>query len=379
MASPAEIAQTAPATLPADFSEWDSAGPPSTLPASSSAFKADSDAPAPVSKAQVRAKAAPVAEPKTNAPANGSKTASAPAPKTPAQPKQPRVAPAQAAAKPRKNPALMPAAAYADSNAFYQMEALQNGMRSDNKNRNITVSVIASASVLLLVMLAPLIYPKIMSRVSIENQSVSAHPMAETPDANLKKPHAATAMTAVAAKDAQQDTTDTEEADTPQVQSEMMNNQLAAPTRIPQDIKRAPEKEASPAAGFATADLDGLGANNAGAVGAVFSAHDRPNVKAETPWVVNISAGVAGGLVVTKSAPVYPDIAKTARVSGTVVLGATISKTGSIQGLHVISGPVMLRQSALDAVRTWRYKPYRLNNEPVDVETTVDVVFSLGK
>jgi protein TonB len=60
------------------------------------------------------------------------------------------------------------------------------------------------------------------------------------------------------------------------------------------------------------------------------------------------------------------------------VLQATISKTGLIENLRVISGPAMLQQAALDAVKTWRYRPYLLNNEPVEVETTVNVIFTLG-
>jgi protein TonB len=79
-----------------------------------------------------------------------------------------------------------------------------------------------------------------------------------------------------------------------------------------------------------------------------------------------------------KTIPLYPPIAKAARVSGTVVLQATISKTGTIENLRVISGPQMLQQSALDAVKSWRYRPYLLNGEPVEVETTVNVVFTLG-
>jgi protein TonB len=61
-----------------------------------------------------------------------------------------------------------------------------------------------------------------------------------------------------------------------------------------------------------------------------------------------------------------------------VVLQATISKTGTITNLHVVSGPPMLQSGALEAVRGWRYKPYLLNGEPVEVETTVNVVFNLG-
>ena len=101
-------------------------------------------------------------------------------------------------------------------------------------------------------------------------------------------------------------------------------------------------------------------------------------MKAAAPKKVNISAGVAVGMLLQKTQPVYPPIAKAARVSGTVVLQATISKTGTIENLRVVSGPAMLQQAAMDAVKTWRYRPYLLNNEPVEVETTVNVIFTLG-
>jgi protein TonB len=84
------------------------------------------------------------------------------------------------------------------------------------------------------------------------------------------------------------------------------------------------------------------------------------------------------GFLLNKTTPTYPPIAKAARVQGTVVLQATISKQGTIEDLRVISGPAMLQQAALDAVRQWRYRPYLLNNEPVEVETTVNVIFTLG-
>jgi protein TonB len=87
---------------------------------------------------------------------------------------------------------------------------------------------------------------------------------------------------------------------------------------------------------------------------------------------------VAAGMLLQKTIPVYPPIAKAARVSGTVVLQAVISKSGTIENLKVISGPAMLQGAAQDAVRSWRYRPYLLNGEPVEVETTVNVVFTLG-
>jgi protein TonB len=122
--------------------------------------------------------------------------------------------------------------------------------------------------------------------------------------------------------------------------------------------------------------MDGIGGG--GATGNVFSVQNGPRVKVAAPTKMSISAGVAGGLLIQKSSPVYPQIAREARVSGTVVIQATISKTGSIENLRAVSGPTMLRQPALDAVKTWRYKPYMLDGEPVDVETTVSVNFTLG-
>jgi periplasmic protein TonB len=94
---------------------------------------------------------------------------------------------------------------------------------------------------------------------------------------------------------------------------------------------------------------------------------------------VPISTGVAEGMAISRPSPIYPAIAKAAGIQGTVVLQATISKTGTIEGLRVLDGPPMLRRAALDAVQQWRYRPYLLNGEPVEVETTINVIFSLGR
>jgi protein TonB len=96
------------------------------------------------------------------------------------------------------------------------------------------------------------------------------------------------------------------------------------------------------------------------------------------PATVSISGGVIEGYILHRTPPTYPAIARTVGVSGTVVLAATISKAGVIENLRVLSGHPMLRQSAIDAVKTWRYRPYLLNNQPVEVETTINVIFTLG-
>jgi protein TonB len=157
----------------------------------------------------------------------------------------------------------------------------------------------------------------------------------------------------------------------------MMNNQLTAPTRIPHNIQMVTEREPA-AASFGVAGMEGMGGSSNGVMGSMFGNGNAPRVAAAPPKKVNISAGVMAGQVIQQIKPVYPPIAKAARISGTVILQATISRSGTIENLKVVSGPAMLQQAALDAVRQWRYRPYLLNNEPVEVDTTVNVIFTLG-
>lgn len=91
-----------------------------------------------------------------------------------------------------------------------------------------------------------------------------------------------------------------------------------------------------------------------------------------------VSSGVMAGMLLAPIQPVYPPIAKAAGVSGSVIVEAIISKSGTIESLHVVSGPEMLREAAINAIRAARYRPFRLNGEPIDVETTITVNFRLG-
>ena len=100
--------------------------------------------------------------------------------------------------------------------------------------------------------------------------------------------------------------------------------------------------------------------------------------KVAAPQRIRVSAGVTAGNLIRRVEPVYPPLAKTARIQGQVILHAVISKSGSIENLQVMSGHPMLVQSALDAVRQWKYKPYILNGEPVEVDTTVTVNYNLS-
>ena len=84
------------------------------------------------------------------------------------------------------------------------------------------------------------------------------------------------------------------------------------------------------------------------------------------------------GSLILRIQPAYPALARQARIQGTVVLRAIVSKDGAIENLTVISGHAMLVAAAIDAVRQWRYRPYLLGNDPVEVETEITVNFTLA-
>jgi TonB family protein len=93
----------------------------------------------------------------------------------------------------------------------------------------------------------------------------------------------------------------------------------------------------------------------------------------------SVPAGVMAQRLLNKVTPKYPPEAKKARIQGKVVLQAIVGKDGKIEQLHVMSGPKELQQSALDAVRQWIYTPFLLNGAPVEVETTINVIYTLAK
>jgi TonB family protein len=103
-----------------------------------------------------------------------------------------------------------------------------------------------------------------------------------------------------------------------------------------------------------------------------------PAVLAAPDGPIRVSADTASGMILSKIDPEYPEIAKAAHVQGTVILHAIISKTGTVERLDVISGNGMLVNAARDAVSRWTYKPYLLNGQPMEVETSITVNFSLA-
>ena len=92
---------------------------------------------------------------------------------------------------------------------------------------------------------------------------------------------------------------------------------------------------------------------------------------------VSVSQGVSQGLLYKKVAPSYPQNALRMHIEGTVELLATISKEGNIAQIKVLTGDPQLARAASDAVKQWKYKPYLLNGEPLEIQTQVTVNFKL--
>lgn len=213
------------------------------------------------------------------------------------------------------------------------------------------VTLLLDAAILIVLILVPLIYPEALPRMTLAFL-MTAPPPPPTP------PPAPRVIVRTAA-----------------ASSDMVDGRIAAPRLIPNTIVVPSAREPEAIANLATMDMGSGASNNPGDA---FHGQSAVRVVRPAPSApVRISSGVAASIALRKDLPVYPAIAKAAGVEGTVVLAATISKSGSVENLRVLSGAAMLQQAALDAVKNWRYRPYLLNGDPVEVETTVNVVFHL--
>jgi protein TonB len=169
---------------------------------------------------------------------------------------------------------------------------------------------------------------------------------------------------------------------------------LMAPKVVPKEIAVIKEDEMPPPSsgvgvvGGVSGGVAGgtFGGVLGGIIGSVPSAAPPPPPppppvakKVETPQRIRVGGNVQSAMIIRKTSPVYPQLAKSARVQGVVHLAAVIAKDGTIQELHSLGGPALLIQAAMDAVKTWVYRPTMLNGEPVQVETTIDVNFTLNQ
>ena len=409
MASPKEITPLLPETLPEDFSEWDSEGSPTAKPDSPLEWKAReaahsfseaSKAPGQsvdrratltslADKPRVMGSASPVLDfAKPQKDFSDRDGAASPTAK-PANPREWWTSPEwweswQASHSIAETPE--PVGQSAECETLENIEVEREPWTP--KRKLVTVAAISVSTLLAVILLMiPLFHHGIkpVARQSVQplTETSNTQPEPNTPKPSAgelltqAKPPATTAAQQAANNQPANEGTTVNSAQVPTtVQTQMMNEQLTAPTRISQDSEKQVAGHAPPPLSLSMAGAGGLGGSSTNV--SVFNGHAQPVVEAAPSKPVVISSGVVAGMLIRKSIPVYPPIAKLANVSGTVELSVTISKNGTIKDLQVLNGPAMLRQAAVDAVRTWRYKPYKVDNKPTEVQSTINVIFALG-
>jgi protein TonB len=154
---------------------------------------------------------------------------------------------------------------------------------------------------------------------------------------------------------------------------------LTQPRAIPKDVAVFKEAEIPPDV------ANNSNSNQSGVFGGIpgqgimsGSAPTPPPPKPAPPARIKQGGDVTAASIITQTRPAYPPLARQARIQGTVVLHAIIDKEGKVAQMEIVSGHPLLVQSALEAVKQWRYKPTQLNGEPVEVDTTIQVTFSMG-
>lgn len=161
-------------------------------------------------------------------------------------------------------------------------------------------------------------------------------------------------------------------------------NVLHAPKTIPKDVKMIREEELPPpSAGVVGGVAGGVPGGTAGGIlggmiGGIGAAPPPPPKKEAPKGPQRIGGNVMQANLIRQVKPAYPPLARQARISGTVVFSAIISKEGTIENLALVSGHPLLVQAAREAVSQWVYKPTLLNGEPVQVATTISVNFTLS-
>jgi protein TonB len=347
MASSDELEPTVPTVLPADFNEWDN----NAAPAAEREKKSANDA------AKVGLPTLPSKRSQTVSPDSRTKRQAG-------------------------NETLFQSVTAEVKNEETEAASLQED-RPSKRGIYIAAGVLA---VLLLVVL--FLYPGYLKRGPGGDAPSSAHaePM-QTLSAPTSAPQDAPTTTEESAAPAESTpssqsaapatpatTASPEAAEMPRVPQQMMKAQLNAPRRIPKDLVNTSTKEAAPAANFGSVSIEGM--NSGTNANRIFTSTGSKS-KVVTLGQVSLSGNEAMKLVVKKTPPVYPNIAKTERVSGTVTLQGVVSKTGTLQDLRILGGPQLLRTPVLDAVKHWKFHSYQINNQPVDAKILLSFNFSL--
>jgi protein TonB len=164
--------------------------------------------------------------------------------------------------------------------------------------------------------------------------------------------------------------------------SEIIGTTLLQPPRVPSETHEIDDRGAAPPTIDPFAVIGGpIGDNRNNSALNIIASNMRAVAPPVTPSITKPRLRISTideGLLLHRVTPVYPVLAKQARIQGPVVMRAIVGRDGRIQNLQIVSGHPMLTKAAIEAVQQWRYRPYLLNNEPVEVETQITVNFVLG-
>ena len=246
------------------------------------------------------------------------------------------------------------------------------GTGKTNKSWTVMVSFIGQIALITVAVILPLIYTDVLPATTLQSFLVAPPPPPPPPP----PPAAAPPVKVVKVIPRQFDA-----------------GKLMAPKSVPKEIAVIREDELPPPSTGVAGVVGGVGSGVAGGtvggvlggiIGGIPSAAPPPpppppQKKEPALQRIKVGGNVQSAMIIRKTPPVYPQLAKSARVSGVVHLAAVIAKDGTIQELHSLGGPALLIQAAMDAVKTWVYRPTMLNGEAVQVETTIDVNFTLNQ
>jgi len=248
-----------------------------------------------------------------------------------------------------------------------------DGTGKPNKPWTVAVSFILQIIMIAVAILIPLIYTDTLPRTTLTRFLVAPPPPPPPPP-----PPAAAPVKVVKVIPRQFDA-----------------GRLMAPKSIPKEIAIIKEEELPPSVGGGVGVVGGVpggvpGGTPGGVIGGILGGIPSvappppPPVEKKKEEVkqtqrIRVGGNVQAAMLLRQVKPVYPPLARQARIQGTVKLQAIISRDGTIQQLQVMSGHPLLVPAALDAVKQWVYKPTLLNGEPVEVVTVIDVNFTLSQ
>ena len=235
---------------------------------------------------------------------------------------------------------------------FSQLIVSQKNAPGARKSWSLLVSVALQTLLIGVLILIPLIYTEALPKATLSTLLVAPPPPPPPPMSQVKVKQVKMAQV-------------------------FKTHETVAPAVIPNKIEV--EKDQAPDVRPNTQDT-GIPGGTGDVLGAIAGNGPvmPPPPKPEAPKRITLGGQVEAAKLINKVPPQYPEVAQSAHVTGTVVLHAVISKSGDIEQLQLVSGPPLLAKAAMDAVTEWRYRPTVLNGQPVEVDTTINVVFSLG-